>query len=51
MTSRVRNCNELIKYSKKCKELKPMCVDIIEEVNLENNELFHFLGYKKNKLG
>ncbi len=50
MTSRVRNYNELIKYSKNCKELKPMCVDIIEEVTLENNELFLFLkDFKKNQ--
>ncbi|MCM1414908.1 MAG: hypothetical protein NC430_03150, partial [bacterium] len=50
MTSRVRNYNELINFCKICKELRPINVEIIKEINLRNDELFFFLkDFKRNQ--
>ena len=50
MTSRVRNYNELIEYSKKCQKTKPIQVNIIEKICLENEELLFFLSdFKKDQ--
>ncbi len=50
MTSRVHNYGELIEYSKKCNKIKPINVNIIEEVNLKDKELILFLNdFKKNQ--
>ena len=50
MTSRVHNYNELIEYSKKCQKTKPIQVNIIEKICLENEELLFFLSdFKKDQ--
>lgn len=50
MTSRVHNYSELMEYSKKCNNLKPIGVNIIEEVNLRDEELALFLkDFKRNQ--
>ncbi|MCH5337343.1 MAG: hypothetical protein J1E03_01045 [Acetatifactor sp.] len=50
MTSRVHNYNELIEYSKKCQKTKPIQVNIIEKICLENEELLLFLSdFKKDQ--
>lgn len=50
MTSRVHNYDELMEYSKKCKETKPIQVNIIEKIHLDDEELILFLkDFKRNQ--
>ncbi len=50
MTSRVHNYTELLEYIKNCKATKPVQVNIIEEIHLDDDELILFLNdFKKNQ--
>lgn len=50
MTSRVHNYNELLEYTKKCKRTKPIQVNIIGEIRLDDDELISFLNdFKKEQ--
>lgn len=50
MSSRVHNYDELIRYSEICQNTKPIHVNIIEKICLENEELSFFLNdFKKDQ--
>lgn len=50
MTSRVHNYYELLEYTKKCKRTKPIQVNIIGEIHLNDDELILFLNdFKKDQ--
>lgn len=50
MTSKVHNYNELLEYAKKCKKTKPIQINIITEVLLDEEELKLFLNdFKKDQ--
>ena len=44
MTSRVHNYNELLEYAENCRNIKPIQVSIIEEIQLESRALEKFLS-------
>lgn len=50
MTSRVHNYSELLEYCKKCKKTKPIQVNIIRKIQLDDEELILFLNdFKQNQ--
>jgi len=50
MISNVCNYHELINYMQKCQNIKPMEIDIIDEIYLQDDELNLFLNdFKKNQ--
>lgn len=50
MISNVCNYNELINYLQNCQNIKPMKIDIIDEICLQGDELKLFLNdFKRNQ--
>lgn len=50
MTSRVHNYNELLEYTKKCKLTKPVQINIVAEVQLDDETMSLFLNdFKKEQ--
>ncbi len=50
MTSRVCNYNELLEYAKRCKNTKPIQVNVIREIQLDDKDLMLFLeDFKKDQ--
>lgn len=50
MTSRVHNYKELLEYAKRCKTTKPISINIIEKIYLDDEKLILFLNdFKKDQ--